>query len=78
MEDRAAGAFLGPGARLLDRTRLPTGEPGKPAGVGDRTRIGGTVVCGGNTVGRNAVVAAVEDDVPDDAVWMGGRVTGQF
>ena len=28
-----AGAFLGPGARLLDRTRLPTREPGKPARV---------------------------------------------
>ena len=52
-------AFLGPGARLLDRTRLPTSEPGKPAEVGDRTRIGGNaVVCGGITVGADAVVAA--------------------
>ncbi len=34
---------------------------------------GGAVVCGGNTVGRN-VVAAVEDDVPDRGVWMGGRL----
>ncbi|MCK4968899.1 MAG: maltose O-acetyltransferase [Thermoplasmata archaeon] len=82
MEDRAAGAFLGPGARLLDRTRLPTGEPGKPARVGDGARIGGNaVVCGGITVGADAVVAAgevVEDDVPDGGVWMGGRVAGEM
>ncbi len=85
-------AFLGPGARLLDRTRLPTSEPGKPARVGDGTRIGGNaVVCGGITVGADAVVAAgeseevqgdlegrVEDDVPDNGVWMGGRMTGVF
>jgi acetyltransferase-like isoleucine patch superfamily enzyme len=73
-----AGAFLGPGARLLDRTRLPTGEPGRPARVGERTRVGGNaVVCGGITVGRDAVVSAgdcVEDDVPDGGVWMGGRL----
>lgn len=25
---------------------------------------------------RIAVVAAVEDDVPDDGLWMGGRMTG--
>ena len=32
-------------------------------------------------LGLLMVVAAgevVEDDVPDDAVWMGGRVTGTF
>ncbi len=71
-----------PGAMLLDRPRLPTGEPGKPARVGDGTRIGGNaVVCGGITVGADAVVSAgdcVEDDVPDNGVWMGGRMTGVF
>ena len=85
-----ADAFLGPGARLLDRTRLPTSEPGTPARVGDRTRIGGNaVVCGGITVGADAVVSAgeseevqgdlegrVEDDVSDGGVWMGGRLAG--
>ncbi len=25
-----------------------------------------------------AVFAVVEDDVPDDGVWMGGRMTGVF
>ena len=77
-----ADAFLGPVARLLDRTRLPTSEPGTPAWVGDRTRIcGNAVVCGGITVGADAVVGAgecVEDDVPDDGVWMGGRLVAKF
>ena len=27
---------------------------------------------------RNAVVAAVEDDVPDVGVWMGGRLAAKF
>ena len=49
------GAFLGPGARLLDRTRLPTKEPGKPARVGERSRVGGNaVVCGGIIGGKRA------------------------
>jgi acetyltransferase-like isoleucine patch superfamily enzyme len=77
-----AGAFLGPGARLLDRTRLPTREPGKPARVGELSRVGGNaVVCGGITVGRRAIIAAgevVEDDVPDNGVWMGGKVSTVF
>ena len=77
-----AGAFLGPGARLLDRTRLPTEEPGKPAKVGERTRIGGNaVVCGGITVGKRAIISAgdcVEDDVPDNGVWMGGKLSAVF
>jgi acetyltransferase-like isoleucine patch superfamily enzyme len=77
-----AGAFPGPGARLLDRTRLPTGEPGKPAWVGELSRVGGNaVVCGGIAVGRRAIVAAgevVEDDVPDNGVWMGGRLSAMF
>ncbi len=38
---------------------------------------GGAIVCD-NTVGRNAVVAAREDDVPDRGVWMGGRLSGMF
>ena len=84
-----AGAFLGPGARLLDRTRLPTRGPGRPANVGEQTRIGGNaVVCGGITVGKDAIISAgeseevqgdlegrVEDDVPDTGVWMGGELT---
>lgn len=54
-----AGAFLGPEARLLDRTRLPAGEPGTPARVGDGTRIcGNAVVCGGNTEWAEAVVGS--------------------
>ncbi len=35
----------------------------------------------GVKVGEGAFVAAgevVEDDVPDGAVWMGGRVSGRF
>ncbi len=52
---------------------------GKPAKVGRGVRIGsGAVVCGGNTVGRNAVVAAVEDVVPDRGVWMGGRLAAKY
>ena len=47
---------------LVDRTRLPGKQ--SPAMVG-----AGAVVTAGEVV---------EDDVPDDAVWMGGRVTGQF
>jgi bifunctional N-acetylglucosamine-1-phosphate-uridyltransferase/glucosamine-1-phosphate-acetyltransferase GlmU-like protein len=47
---------------LLDRSRLP----GKQSVA---------------MVGANAVIASgevVEDDVPDGAVWIGGRVAGQF
>jgi len=87
-----AGAFLGPGARLLDRTRLPTKEPGKPAKVGERSRVGGNaVVCGGITVGSDTFVSAgdseevqgdlegrVEDDVPDNGVWMSGKLSAVF
>ena len=83
-----AGAFLGPGARLLDRTGLPARGPGRPAKVGARTRAGGNaVVCGWITVGKRAMISAgeseevqgdlegrVEDDVPDNGVWMGGRM----
>ena len=62
------GRLPGAGAGLLDRTRLPRG-PGKPAKVGEGSRVGGNaVVCGGITVGRGAIVAAVEDDVPDSGV----------
>jgi len=65
---------------LLDRTRLPGIGLGEPVRVGEGARIGGNaVVCGGITVGANAVVSAgecVEDDVPDNGVWMGGRMTG--
>ena len=35
----------------------------------------------GTKVGEEAFVAAgevVEDDVPDEAVWMGGRVSARF
>jgi acetyltransferase-like isoleucine patch superfamily enzyme len=42
---------------------------------------GGSVVCGGNKVGENAFIAAgevVEDDMPGDGVWMGGRVATVF
>jgi acetyltransferase-like isoleucine patch superfamily enzyme len=38
-------------------------------------------VIAGVKVGAGAVVAAgevAEDEVPDGAVWMGGRVSGQF
>lgn len=76
-------AYLGPGVRLLNQPRLPPRDPREsPALVGARARIGGgTVICGGVTVGKGAVVAAgevVEDDVPDGAVWMGGRVAASF
>ncbi len=71
----SAGAHLDPGVMLLDRTKLSTSEPGKPARVGEGARVGGgAVVCGDNTVGRDTIVAAgemVEDDVPDGGVWMG-------
>ena len=74
---------------LLDRTRLP----GKtmPATVGAGAKVGGGAVIAGMKVGEGAYVAAdepkrsvrtlrdtVEDDVPDGAVWMGGRVSGRF
>jgi len=46
--------------------------------VGEGAGIGGNaIVCGGITVGANAVVeagACVEDDVPERGVWMSGRV----
>ena len=67
--------------RVLERRRLPGGDV-VPAMVGSGARVGGgAVVCGGCTVGEDAVVGAgeiVEDDVPDGAVWMGGRVSGLF
>ena len=47
--------------------------------VGAGTKIGGHAVVAGVKVGEGAVVAAgevVEDDVPDEAVWMGGRISG--
>ena len=37
--------------------------------------------CGGTTVGSDAFVSAgdrVEDDVPDNGVWMGGRLSAVF
>ena len=60
--------------------------------MGGLTRIGGnSVVCGSITVGRRAIIAAgeseevqgdlegrVEDDVPDNGVWMGGRLSAVF
>jgi maltose O-acetyltransferase len=50
--------------------------------VGSGANVGGgAVVCGGVTVGKEAVVGAgeiVEDDVPNGAVWMGGRVATRF
>jgi UDP-3-O-[3-hydroxymyristoyl] glucosamine N-acyltransferase len=73
------GAELGPGVMLLDRTRLPGKQ--SPAMVGAGAKVGGGAIVAGVKVGANAVVAAgevVEDDVPDGAVWMGGRVAGQF
>ena len=73
------GAELGPGVALLDRTRLPGKQV--PAMVGAGVKVGGGAIVAGVKVGSDAVLAAgevVEDDVPDDAVWMGGRVTGQF
>jgi 2,3,4,5-tetrahydropyridine-2-carboxylate N-succinyltransferase len=64
---------------LLDRTRLPGKQ--SPAMVGAGAKVGGGAIVAGVKVGANAVIAAgevVEDDVPDGAVWMGGRVSGQF
>ena len=64
---------------LVDRTRLPGKQV--PAMVGAGAKVGGGAIVAGVKVGAGAVVAAgevVEDDVPDDAVGMGGRVTGQF
>ncbi len=76
------GAYRGPGVRLLDQPRLPDKGPGRISEVRANARVGGgAVVCGGNTVGEDAYVAAgevVEDDVPDDGVWMGGRVATVF
>jgi acetyltransferase-like isoleucine patch superfamily enzyme len=49
--------------------------------VGAGAKVGAGAVIAGVKVGAGAVVAAgevVEDDVPDGAVWMGGRVTGQL
>ena len=43
--------------------------------------VGDGAISAGVEVGAGAVVAAgevVEDDVPDDAVRMGGRATGRF
>ena len=75
------GAYLGPGGRMLHRPRLPGSEPGEISEVGANARVGGgAVVCGGNTVGEDAFVAAgevIEDDVPDGGVWMGGRVAAE-
>jgi 2,3,4,5-tetrahydropyridine-2-carboxylate N-succinyltransferase len=73
------GAELGPGVVLHDRTRLPGKQ--SPTMVGAGAKIGAGAVVAGVKVGEGAVVAAgevVEDDVPDGAVWMGGRVAGQF
>ena len=73
------GAELGPGVMLLDRTRLPGKQ--SPATVGAGAKVGGGAVIAGMKVGEGAYVAAgetVEDDVPDGAVWMGGRVSGRF
>ncbi len=57
---------------------LVTHDTSKPFEVGDSARLGGGAVVCGSTVGRDAVVAAVEDDVPDDGVWMGGWLSGVF
>ena len=50
--------------------------------VGADARVGGgAVVCGGVRLGKSAIVAAgevVEDDVPDNGVYMSGRVSGRF
>ena len=66
---------------VLNQPRLPGSKPMvEPAVIGIHARIGGgAVVCGAVTVGDRAIVAAgevVEDDVPADAVWMGGRMAG--
>ncbi len=46
---------------LMDRPRQPGIEVGKPAEVGDGSRLGGgAVVFGGNSVGMDVVVAAGE------------------
>jgi serine acetyltransferase len=75
------GARLEAGVRLLERTRLPMRDL-TPAMVGAGAKVGGgAVICGGNKVGKRAVVGAgetVEDDVPDDATWMGGRVIAEL
>jgi acetyltransferase-like isoleucine patch superfamily enzyme len=73
------GAELGPGVAVLDRTRLP--GKSMPATVGAGAKVGGGAVIAGMKVGEGAYVAAgevVEDDVPDEAVWMGGRVAAEF
>ena len=64
---------------MLDRTRLP--GKSMPATVGAGTKVGGGAVIAGMKVGEGSFVAAgetVEDDVPDEAVWMGGRVSARF
>jgi maltose O-acetyltransferase len=67
--------------RVLERRRLPGGDDAV-AMVGAGVKVGGgAVVCGGVTVGKGAVVGAgeiVEDDVPDGAVWLGGRMATTF
>ena len=81
---RGAGrsiCFVGRDQRviLLDRTRLP--GKATPATVGAGAKVGGGAVIAGMKVGEGAFVAAgetVEDDVPDGAVRMGGRVAAQF
>jgi acetyltransferase-like isoleucine patch superfamily enzyme len=64
-------------SKKQERTRLPMRDLA-PAMVGTGAKVGGgAVICGGDNVGNRAVVAAgecVEDDVPDDATWMGGGV----
>ena len=77
------GASLGPGVVVLALPRLPPRKSKVlPGMVGADARIGGgAVVCGGVRLGKRAIVAAgevVEDDVPDDGVYMGGRVAAQF
>ena len=49
--------------------------------MGAGATVGGGAVVAGVKVGEGAYVAAgetVEDDVPDGAVWIGGRVSGLF
>ena len=73
------GAELGPGVQLLDHTRLP--GKASHATVGAGATVGGGAVIAGVKVGEGAYVAAgetVEDDVPDGAVWMGGRMSRLF
>jgi acetyltransferase-like isoleucine patch superfamily enzyme len=57
------------------KTRLPGTQ--LPSTVGADAKVGAGAIIAGVKVGSGAIIGAgevVEDDVPDGAVWMGGRV----